>query len=78
MACEYCRQIGSHNYRCPNYEPPESKYDCSICKEVILFGEEYIVNDNGDYAHWECIDNARDLVKFLDYEIKEMEEENND
>ena len=41
-------------------------------------GEEYIVNDDGAYAHWDCIDYGRDLVKWLGYEIKEMEEINDE
>ena len=47
---------------------------CSICKEGIYNGEEYIVNDDKEYAHWECVDYGRDLAKFLGYEIKTMEE----
>ena len=63
--------------KCPrcdlNYIPIDEDY-CSICKEGILNGEEYIVNDDNDYAHWECVDYAKDLAKFLGYEIKEMED----
>lgn len=77
MSCEYCHGIGGrHDYRCPL--APESKFShyCSICGEGIGDGEEYIENDVGDYAHWECVDYARDLAKFLGYDIKEMEDEN--
>ena len=59
---------------CPNYEPHKSNYYCSICNEGIYNGEEYIENDIGEYAHWECVDYGRDLVKWLGYEIKEMED----
>lgn len=45
---------------------------CSICNEGIYDGEEYIVNGDYEYAHWECVNYARDLAKFLGYEIKEM------
>ena len=45
---------------------------CSICKEGIYNGEEYIVNDDNEYAHWECVDYGRDLAKFLGYKVKEM------
>ena len=76
MACKYCRWEIGHPGSCPNAEPPESKYSCSECDEKILFGEEYIINDNGDYAHWECVSYGRDLATFLGYEIKEMEDEN--
>ena len=48
---------------------------CYICSEGIYDGEEYIENDYGEYAHWECVNYGRDLVKFLRYEIKEMDEE---
>ena len=62
--------------RHPDYIPPKTSYYCSICNEGIQNGEKYIVNDNGDYAHWECVDYARDLAKFLGYDVKEMEDEN--
>lgn len=74
FGCNYCHRIIGHHERCPNYEPPESNYICSKCGESILIGEEYIENNKGDLAHWECVNYAKDLVKFLDYEIKEMEE----
>ena len=72
MACEYCHQYISHNPRCPLYKPPRTSRYCSICQEGILNGEEYIVNDDNEYAHWECVDYGRDLVKFLGYKVKEM------
>lgn len=73
MACEYCGWVGYHHSQCPNYESSKSHYNCSECGENIAIGEEYVENDVGDCAHWECIDFARDLAKFLGYEIKEME-----
>lgn len=75
MSCEYCRQIGSHDYRCPYYEPKHSNHFCKICDDNILIGEEYIINHKGDYAHWECVDFARDLAKFFDIDINEMTDE---
>ena len=74
MPCKYCHQYGTHHPRCPLYESPKATHYCSICNEGILNGEEYIENDDGEYAHWDCIDYGRDLVKWLGYEIKEMEE----
>lgn len=75
MSCEYCLKIdGKHDYRCPNYIPPKTKYYCSICEEGIYKGEKYIQNNSGDYAHWDCINGMYDLTAFLDIEIKEMEE----
>ena len=61
--------------RCPNYIVPKTSHYCSICGEGILNGEEYIENDDCEYAHWECVDYGRDLAKFLGYEIKEMNTE---
>ena len=78
MPCEYCHQYGIHHPRCPLYEPPNATHSCSICNEGILNGEEYIVNDDNEYAHWEWVDYGRDLVKWLGYEIKEMEEINDE
>ena len=75
MACEYCRRNFGHPSSCPNANEQKSEHNCSECGENILIGEECIVNDNGDYAHWECVDYARDLAKFLGYDVKEMEDE---
>ena len=71
--CSICKQYPC-NVRCPNYIPPKASQCCSICNEGIYDGEEYIENDDGEYAHWECVDYGRDLAKFLGYEIKTMEE----
>ena len=76
MPCEYCGQYITHHPQCPLYESPKASHYCSICGEGILNGEEYIENDIGEYAHWECVDYGRDLAKFLGYEIKEMDDEN--
>ena len=76
MPCEYCGNYGNHHPRCPNYSPPKTTHYCSICNEGIYDGEEYIENDIGEYAHWECVSYGRDLAKFLGYEIKEMDDEN--
>lgn len=73
MPCEYCGQYITHHSRCPLYESPKASHYCSICEEGIYDGEEYIENDDGEYAHWECVDYGRDLAKWLGYEIKEME-----
>ena len=71
--CEVCRSNPCLS-RCPNYISPKANHYCSICNEGIYGGEEYIVNDNDDYAHWECVDYARDLAKFLGYDVKKMED----
>ena len=59
--------------RCPNYITKKAKHYCTICNEGILDGEEYIENDVGEYAHWECIDYGRDLARWLGHEIRTME-----
>ena len=55
------------------YESPKASHNCSICHEEILNGEEYIENDYGEYAHWDCVDYGRDLAKWLGFDIKTME-----
>lgn len=70
--CDICMRYPCHP-RCPNYEPQKAKYYCSICDEGIYDGEEYIENNNGDYRHYECFDTIRDLVEWLGYEVKMME-----
>ena len=75
MPCEYCHQYGSHHPRCPLYEPPKASHYCSICQEGILNGEEYIENDCGEYAHMGCFSGTNDLLDFLGYKIKIMEDE---
>lgn len=60
--------------RCPNYIPPKAAHYCSSCGEGIYSGEEYIVNDYEEYIHWDCISGAKDLLKWLGYEIRVMEE----
>ena len=76
MPCNYCLRDYGHNPRCPLYKENKSTHYCSICGDGILEGEEYIENDCGEYAHWECVDYGRDLARFLGYEIKTMDEEN--
>lgn len=72
--CSICRK-NPCDCRCPNYTPLKTRYHCSICNDGIYDGEEYIENDIGEYAHWECVDYGKDLAKFLGYEIKTMEDE---
>lgn len=73
FGCEYCHGLVKHNPRCPKYIPPKACCYCSICGDGIYGGEEYIVNDSGDYAHWDCVSYGRDLTDFLGYKIKMME-----
>lgn len=77
MACKYCHRDGMHHPRCPLYEEPKATHCCSACGEGILNGEEYIINDNGDYRHYDCFYGTRDLLEWLGYEIKIMEKDDN-
>lgn len=74
MRCEICGQLGRHDSRCPNYVMPKSHYYCSVCGEGIYSGDEYIKNDSAEYIHWDCCHSCRDLVKWLGYEIRIMDE----
>lgn len=76
MACEYCRGIYEHDARCPLYKEPKHVHCCSACGQGILDGEEYIVNDDGEYRHYECFYGMKDLLEWLGYEIKTMEATN--
>lgn len=75
MTCEECHMMRCST-RCPYYIPPKANHYCSICGNGIYGGEEYIRNDIGEYAHWECIDRKKDLADWLGYEIETMEEMN--
>lgn len=73
MRCEYCHQYGSHDFRCPNYIYPKAKIYCCNCGGGIYGEEEYIKNDNGEYSHYDCFLNMRELTEWLGYEVKTME-----
>lgn len=72
--CEICRSYPC-NCHCPNYIPPKATHHCSICNYGILDREEYIENDFGEYAHWDCFSDIKDLLDFLGYRIRIMEDE---
>lgn len=72
--CDLCMQNPCHS-RCPNYTPPKITRYCSSCGEGIYAGEEYIENEDGEYQHYECFLGMKDLLKWLGYKIKIMEEE---
>lgn len=71
--CELCQRISCHS-RCPNYVPQKANHYCSVCGERVYNGEEYIVNDNNEYRHYDCFYGMKDLLEWLGYEIKTMEE----
>ena len=60
---------------CPNFIPKTTYTHCAICGEEICIGDEYIKNEDDEYAHWECVNNARDLAGWLGYKIEIMEDE---
>lgn len=72
--CLICRNNPCHP-RCPNYIFPKTTYYCSFCDNGIYEGEEYIENQDGEYRHYECFHGMRDLLEWLGYEIKTMENE---
>lgn len=74
MMCDICKKYPC-DCHCPNYKEPKSMHYCSICREGIKNGEEYIENYHNQYVHLECIQGVRWLLNWLDYEIQE--EENN-
>ena len=61
---------------CPNYIPLETNHYCSSCGDGIYDGEEYIENLDGDYRHFDCFFGMRDLLEWLGFDIKTMEEKN--
>ena len=73
--CKRCFK-GCIHTQCPNYELPKASHYCSICDEGIYPEEEYIENDNGEYAHLECVDGGYEMATFLGYKIKIDEEDN--
>lgn len=74
LQCDICGRINGHDSRCPDYVPRKSMHYCSSCGEGIYDGEEYIENQDGENRHYECFHGVRDLLEWLGYEIKTMEE----
>ena len=73
IRCEFCGQVGTHDYRCPNYIPPKAKYYCCCCNEGIYQGEHYLDNQNGEYVHRNCIPDIDWLINWLDFKVEEMD-----
>lgn len=72
--CEICGRSVGHAFRCPNYTPPKASHYCSSCGDGIYGGEEYIENLNDEYCHYECFHEMRDLLEWLGFDIKTMED----
>lgn len=71
--CSECRQTPCYPM-CPNAPLPQPCCICDLCKEGIYDGEEYFENENGDIAHWECIEEMtrREFIEWIGYKIKSM------
>lgn len=74
VICDLCRRFPCVDPRCPNYTPEKSTHYCSICGEGIAAGESYIENIDGEYIHYECVQGIRQLLNWLGYNIKTMED----
>lgn len=59
---------------CPNYTPKKSILYCSFCGEGIYDGEKYIENEFGDCRHFDCFYNTNELLEWIGYDIKTMED----
>lgn len=71
--CEICKQSTCRS-QCPNYKSPKTTYYCSSCGDGIFAGEKYMENQYGEYRHYECFQGMNELLEWLGYEIKIMEE----
>lgn len=72
--CELCGGVGGHLLRCPYSPTKKALYYCSTCGEGIYQGEEYIANDDGEHRHFDCFCGMRDLLEWLGYKIRTMED----
>lgn len=72
--CEICK----HNpclSRCPNYIPKRTEHICCYCNDYIYIGDEFVMNENGEYIHRDCIPSIGWLITWVDLKAKVMEEE---
>lgn len=68
--CEYCNNSFGHHPMCPNYEPKDTGHYCSICRQEIFAGEEYVENEDGHTIHLDCNYDDKWLVEWLGFEIQ--------
>ena len=54
--------------------PKKAQHYCSLCENGIYDGEEYIENQDGEYRHYECFNGMKDLLEWLGFDIKTMED----
>lgn len=71
MNCSTCN-LSICSSRCPYYISPQAKYYCSDCGEGIYEGEEYIVNEDNEYRHYDCFYGMKDLAEWLGYKVQTM------
>lgn len=71
--CYICKKTHCDS-RCPNYESHSFHHYCNICNGEINEGDDYIENMDGEYIHYECIQGIRQLLDWLGYDIKTMED----
>lgn len=76
MQCNVCGRINGHLPGCPEYngKPPRGMLKCCVCEEGIFEGDKYITNDNGESRHFDCYDNMHELLSWLGYQVKVMED----
>lgn len=77
MYCDVCGVSGGlHRYGCPEgYSSTEKpKEICCECHDGIYTDEEYVENENGDKAHYDCLYGytTRELIEWFGYEIRRM------
>lgn len=50
---------------------------CDICNRKISFGERYIINDTGDYIHYDCAHeiSIRKLLDWLHVDVNVMSDD---
>lgn len=79
--CPECHQLFGHHYRCPNYDDRNNKPrimpECDVCGRTITDNDEYIENENGDMAHWDCIEGKLHLLEWFGYDVKQMSDRYN-
>lgn len=75
--CSICGKTTGCHTRCPNYLPAKASHCCSGCGEGIEPGEEYIENGDGEYRHYDCFYGTKELIEWLGYRVRMMEEQSN-
>ena len=72
--CELCLKSPCMDPRCPKNNKKKAQHYCSLCENGIYDGEEYIENQDGEYRHYECFNGMKDLLEWLGFDIKTMED----